>query len=101
MSKVPIPFNDRVILKPIDEGESMYGSIIVPDMGKERPEIGEVVQVGPGRVSEFGTAVPVTAQIGDTVIVPKIGTLKIDFEGEEYYIVQDREILAKIPKEEA
>lgn len=98
MSKIPIPCNDRVIIEPIEEGESMYGSIIVPDMGKERPEIGTVVGTGPGRTSEFGAFIPTIAEKGDVVIVPKIGTIKVDYEGKEYYIVQDREILAKIPQ---
>ena len=96
MSKTLIPQNDRVLVKPIDEGEQMYGNIVIPDMGKEKPEMGEVVAVGPGRQSEFGQLIKVNARVGDIVLVPKIGTLRIDFEGEEYYIVQDREILATV-----
>jgi chaperonin GroES len=96
MSKSLVPQNDRVLIKPIESGEEMYGTIIVPDMGKEKPEMGEVVAVGPGRQSEFGHFIVVRANVGDTVLVPKIGTLRIDFEGQEYYIVQDREILATI-----
>lgn len=88
--------NDRVIIKPIESGEEMYGSIIVPDMGKEKPEIGEVISVGPGRQSEFGSWIDVQAQVGDVVLVPKIGSLRIDFEGQEYFITADREILATI-----
>ena len=97
MNKKLTPANDRIIIKPIDEGEQMYGSIVVPDMGKERPEMGEVVATGPGRLSEFGKIIPVrSCKVGDTVIVPKLGTLKIDFEDEEFLIVQDREVLAVI-----
>ena len=97
MNKKLTPANDRIIIKPIDEGEQMYGSIVVPDMGKERPEMGEVVATGPGRLSEFGKIIPVrSCKVGDTVIVPKLGTLKIDFEDEEFLIEQDREVLAVI-----
>ena len=96
MSKVLTPFNDRVIIKPIEEDEQMYGNIVIPDLGKERPEMGEVIAIGPGRVSEFGSKIEVNAKVGDIVLVPKIGTLRIDFEGDEYYITQDREILATI-----
>jgi chaperonin GroES len=96
MSKTLIPQNDRVLVKPIDEGEQMYGNIVIPDMGKEKPEMGEVIAVGPGRQSEFGQFIRINAKVGDIVLVPKIGTLRIDFEGEEYYIVQDREILATV-----
>ena len=99
MSKTLIPQNDRVLIKPIDEGEQMYGNIVIPDMGKEKPEMGEVVATGPGRMSEFGKFIPVNAKVGDIVLVPKIGTLRFDYEGEEYYIIQDREILASIKEE--
>ena len=91
------PTNDRILVKPIDEGEQTYGSIVIPDMGKEKPEIGEVIAVGPGRLSEFGKMIPIrSCKVGDMVMVPKIGTLRIDFEGEEFYIAQDREILGVI-----
>tara|TARA_B110000967_G_C18452556_1_gene348596 strand:+ start:32 stop:340 length:309 start_codon:yes stop_codon:yes gene_type:complete len=99
MSKTLIPQNDRVLIKPIDEGEQMYGNIVIPDMGKEKPEMGKVLAIGPGRLSEFGSQISVNAVVGDIVLVPKIGTLRIDFEGDEYYIVQDREILATIKEE--
>ena len=100
MSKSLKPSNDRVLIKPIDEGEQTYGSIVIPDLGKERPEMGEVIAVGQGRMSEFGHFIPVKHKVGDIVLVPKIGTLRIDFEGEEFYIAQDREILAVIKESE-
>jgi len=92
-----IPTNDRILLKPVDEGEQMYGNIVVPDMGKEKPELGKVLAIGPGRMTEHGQLMIVrTCKVGDLVMVPKVGTLRVDFEGEEYYIAQDREILAVI-----
>ena len=97
MSKKLHPTNDRILIRPIDEGEQTYGSIVIPDMGKEKPEMGEVISVGPGRLSEFGKMIPIrSCKVGDVVLVPKIGTLRLDFEGEEYYIAQDREILAVV-----
>lgn len=101
MSKQLVPTNDRILLRPIDEGEQMYGSIVIPDMGKEKPEMGEVLAVGPGRLSEHGQMMVVrSCKVGDIVLVPKIGTLRIDFEGDEYYIAQDREILAVVKEAE-
>ena len=95
MAKVLNPCNDRIIVKPIDEGETMYGSIVIPDMGKEKPEMGTVVAVGPGRLSEYGKLIPVrSCKVNDIVLLPKIGTMRVDFDGEEYFIAQDREILA-------
>ena len=96
MSKALTPFNDRVIIKPIEEDEQMYGNIVIPDLGKERPEMGEVIAVGPGRQTEFGQFIRVDAKIGDIVLIPKIGSIRIDFEGEEYFITADKEILASI-----
>ena len=96
MSKTLTPFNDRVIIKPIEEDEQMYGSIVVPDLGKERPEMGEVIAVGPGRQTEFGQFIRVNAKVGDIVLIPKIGSLRVDFEGEEFFITPDKEILASI-----
>lgn len=94
MPKLLQPQNDRVLIKPVESGEEMYGNIIIPDMGKEKPEMGEVIAVGPGRQSEFGHFIRVSAKVGDFVLVPKIGSLRIDFEGQEYFITPDREILA-------
>ena len=97
MSKQLQPTNDRILLKPIDEGEQTYGNIVIPDMGKERPEMGKVLATGPGRFSEHGQLITVrSCKVGDVVLVPKIGTLRIDFEGEEFYLAQDKEILAVV-----
>jgi len=101
MPKLLNPANDRVLIKPIDEGEQTYGSIIIPDMGKEKPEMGEVLAVGPGRLSEYGQMIPVrSCKKGDIVLVPKIGSLRIDFDGQEYYITRDSEILAVVKEKD-
>lgn len=90
------PLNDRVLIKPVEDNETMYGNIIVPDLGKERPEMGEVIAVGPGRTTEFGQYIVPNVQVGDMVLVPKIGTLRVEFNEEEYFIVPDKEILAVV-----
>ena len=97
-----LPTNDRILIKPIDEGEQTYGSIVIPDMGKEKPEMGEVLAIGPGRQSELDPRKLInvrSCKVGDIVLVPKIGTLRIDFEGDEYFIAQDREVLAVIKEQ--
>ena len=58
--------------------------------------MGEVVSVGPGRISEFGQLIKVEAKVGDIVLIPKVGTIRIDFDGQEYFLLPDREILATI-----
>lgn len=98
-TKLLRPSNDRILVKPIDEGEQTYGSIVIPDMGKERPEMGEVIAVGPGRQSELDPTKIISVRSckkGDIVLLPKIGTIRIDFEEEEYFIAQDREVLAVV-----
>ena len=99
MSKTLTPFNDRVIIKPIEEDKQMYGNIVIPDLGKERPEMGQVIATGPGRQTEFGQFIRVNAKVGDIVLIPKIGSIRIDFEGDEYFITADKEILASIKPE--
>jgi chaperonin GroES len=99
MTKTLSPSNDRILIRPIDEGEQTYGNIVIPDMGKEKPEMGEVLAIGPGRQSELDPSKIISVRsckVGDTVLVPKIGTLRIDFDGEEYYLAQDKEVLAVV-----
>lgn len=95
-SKKINPLNDRVLIKPLSDETYNHGNIIIPDAGKERPEVGEVIAVGPGRLSEFGIEITPNVTVGDLVLIPKIGTLRFPFEGEEYYITNFKEILAKI-----
>jgi len=76
----------------------MYGSIVIPDMGKEKAELGEVVAVGPGGHSPFGTFIPVSVKVGDLVLLPKIGPQRFEDDGEEFLIIADREILTVIEK---
>ena len=91
-----VPMGDRLVVKPIEQTEQMYGNIIIADMGKERPEMGEVIAVGPGRMSEFGKFMGVNVNVGDVVLLPKIGTIRVEFDGEEYYIGQAKEILCVV-----
>ena len=72
--KCPIePLSDKVVILPKDEGEQMYGNIIVPDAGTEKPEIGTVMAVGEGRITPEGAIVKNQLEVGQDVIVPKFG----------------------------
>ena len=90
---------DAVIVKPLEEEESTYGSIVVPDLGKDRNEHGTVIAVGPGRHVAGVGFVETEIKTGDTVILPTIGFTKLEHKGEEYYIGQENQILARIKKE--
>ena len=87
---------DAVIVKPQEVEETTYGSIIVPDLGKDRNEHGTVVAVGPGKPTVTGTFLETTVKIGDKVILPTVGFTKLQHEGDEYYIGPENQILAKI-----
>ena len=94
------PTNDRILLKPIDEGEQTYGSIVIPDMGKEKPEIGTVLAVGPGRISTDGTLIPNRLEVGVTVMVPKFGAQVVVVENETYIIAGESDVLGIIKQKE-
>lgn len=94
------PLHDKVLLRPMDEGEKQYGTIIIPDISGEKGYICTVVGVGPGRMSEFGGYIVPTVQEGDMVLIPKIGATRTEIDGVEYYIIADKEILCIIDKTE-
>lgn len=87
---------DAVIVKPIESEESTYGNIIVPDLGKEKNEMGTVVAVGPGKPTITGEFIPTILQVGDKVVLPTMGFTKLPYDGEEYYVGPENQILAKI-----
>ena len=94
--KLEALFN-AVIVKPVEVEETMYGNIVVPDLGKERNQTAEVVAVGPGYYSITGdNFIKTISQVGDTVVLPSMGFTKFEWEGEEYLIGKENDILAKI-----
>ena len=90
---------DAVIVKPIENEEQLYGNIIVPDMGKEKNEYGEVVAVGFGRYTLTGELIPMQLKVGDLVVLPTQGFTKLPFNGEEYYVGPENQVLAKVATE--
>ena len=93
--KLEALFN-AVIVKPIEAEEAKYGSIVVPDMGKDKNEHGEVVAVGPGQHTISGTFIETMSKVGDIVILPTQGFTKLPFEGEEYFVGPENQVLAVI-----
>ncbi len=89
---------NAVIVKPIEQDESTYGTIVVPDMGKEKNLRGEVVSVGPGHYTAMGTFIETTVKVGDEVILPQMGPTKMDYKGEEFYMIEENKILGIVKK---
>ena len=87
---------NAVIVKPIEAEESTYGSIIVPDLGKEKNETAEIISVGPGRMLQDGTMKSLPLNVGDKVVLPTMGFTKLPYDGEEYYVGPGNQILARI-----
>ena len=99
--KCPIePLSDKVVILPQEEGEQMYGNIIVPDAGKEKPEIGTVMAVGDGRVTNEGAIIANQLKVGQKVIVPKFGAQVVVVENETYIIASENDILGIIKSKE-
>jgi chaperonin GroES len=93
MSKL-VPLNGFAILKPIEEQEQLAGNIIIPDLGKEKPEVGEVVAVSDTYNWHTGNPYQTHLTVGDIVLIPKMGSQRLVIEGEEYYITKETDILA-------
>ena len=101
MTECPIiPLGDKIIILPQDEGEQMYGNIVVPDTGQERPEIGTVLAVGPGRISTDGTLIPNKIEVGQTVMVPKFGAQVVIVENETYIVAGESDVLGIIKQKD-
>ena len=91
------PLADRLVVKPIEKEEVTKGGIVLPDTVKEKPQEGEVLAVGPGRLSEDGKRIAMDVKVGDIVIYAKYGGTEYKIEDEELIILRESDILAKKP----
>ena len=91
------PLKDRIVVKPLEEETQTAGGIYLPDTAKERPQGGEVVAVGPGKfVESKGDRVPPPLDVGDRVIFGKYAGTEVRIDGEEYKILEVKDVLAKV-----
>ena len=88
--------SDRVLVKPLEAGESKQGGIIIPDTAKEKPQQGEVMEVGPGRITEEGKKIDMEVKKGDKVLYGKYSGTEVNIEHVEYLIIRESDILAII-----
>ena len=87
------PLYDRIVVKRIEEQETVRGGIIIPDSAKEKPQEGEVVAVGQGKRLEDGKLVPLDVKVGDRILFGKYSGSDIKLDGEEYMIMREDEVL--------
>ena len=90
------PLEDRIVVKALDAETMTASGIVIPDSAKEKPQEGEVLAVGPGRIDDKGNRVPIDVQVGDTVLYSKYGGTEVKYAGEEYLILSARDVLAVV-----
>ncbi len=91
------PLHDRIIVKPREAGEHVWGGIIIPDTAREKPQEGDVIAVGPGRLLEDGRRSPMDVKVGDRVIFEKYAGTEVELDEESYLILRESDILGIIP----
>jgi len=90
------PLRDRVLVKRLEAKETLKSGIIIPDTAKEKPQEGEVMAVGAGKINEKGKRVPLDVKVGDRILFGKYTGNDIEIDGQEYLILREEEILARL-----
>ena len=88
------PLHDRIIVQRLEEGEQKVGGIIIPDTAKEKPQVGEVIAVGPGARDDDGERIPMDVSVGDKVLYSKFAGTEVKLDTGEYLVLSERDILA-------
>jgi chaperonin GroES len=92
------PLHDRILIRRVDEGETVRGGIIIPDSAKEKPQEGEVVAAGKGKSNDEGKVLPLDVKAGDRVLFGKYSGTEIKLDGEEFLIMREEEVLGIVKK---
>jgi chaperonin GroES len=90
------PLGDRLIVRAIDEDEVTASGLVLPDTAKEKPQKGEVLAVGDGKVDDEGKRIPLDVATGDTVLYSKYGGTEIKVDGEDLLVLRESDVLAKV-----
>ncbi|MBI1848216.1 MAG: co-chaperone GroES [Candidatus Rokubacteria bacterium] len=87
------PLHDRVLVKRLEEQDARHGSLIIPDSAKEKPQEGQVVAVGTGRVTDEGKSLPLALKAGDRILFSKYSGNEVKLDGEEFLIMKEEDVL--------
>jgi len=87
------PLHDRILVKRLEEGEVKHGRIVIPDTAKEKPQEGEVVAVGTGKVSDEGKNIPLVVKAGDRILFGKYSGSEVNLDSQEYLIMKEEDVL--------
>ena len=96
MGRTFIPMNDRILVKPVERKEVSSGGIYLPDTATEKPQEGEVIAVGEGRLTDEGKRIALDIKVGDIVLYSKYGGTELKEDGDDLLILNERAVLAKI-----
>ena len=92
------PLEDRIVIRQVEAEQTTASGLVIPDTAKEKPQEGEVIAVGPGRVDDNGNRVPVDVKVGDVVIYSRYGGTEVKYEGQEFQILSSRDVLAVVER---
>ena len=92
------PLEDRIIVRTLEAEQTTASGLVIPDTAKEKPQEGEVLAVGPGRIDDNGKRIPLDINVGDVVIYSKYGGTEVKYSGEDYLILSARDVLAVVEK---
>ncbi|NLB46495.1 MAG: co-chaperone GroES [Microbacteriaceae bacterium] len=92
------PLEDRIVIKQVEAEQTTASGLVIPDSAKEKPQEGEVVAVGPGRIDDNGNRVPLDISVGDIVIYSKYGGTEVKYGGEEMLVLSARDVLAIVQR---
>ena len=92
------PLEDRVLVQPLEAEQTTKSGLVIPDTAKEKPQEGAVIATGPGRVDDKGVRIPMDVAVGDIVIFSKYGGTEVKYDGQEYLLLNARDILAVVSK---
>ncbi|BDZ41146.1 10 kDa chaperonin [Paraoerskovia sediminicola] len=90
------PLEDRIVVKALEAETTTASGLVIPDTAKEKPQEGEVLAVGPGRVDDNGNRVPVDVAVGDKVIYSKYGGTEVKYDGQDLLVLSARDVLAVV-----
>jgi chaperonin GroES len=92
------PLEDRVLVQPLEAETTTASGLVIPDTAQEKPQEGRVIATGPGRVDDSGNRIPLDVKEGDIVIYSKYGGTEVKYAGEEYLLLNARDLLAVVEK---
>ena len=92
------PLEDRIVIRQVEAEQTTASGLVIPDTAKEKPQEGEVIAVGPGRVDDNGNRIPVDVKVGDVVIYSRYGGTEVKYDGQECQILSSRDVLAVVER---